>query len=532
MMVSGSKFRIFISIALLSATSAGTATPPNPSADARATIVIYNQNDPDSKSLANYYGEKRNIPADQVIGLNAPMTEEITRKQYVESIQNPLRKIFTDKGWWKVETLSSGTRSAKMSTIHFAALVRGMPLKIAPDTSVSGIDSKLPDVIRSRNEASVAAELTCLAMYDYLLNGGIPNPYYRRYTSIQDASLGVSLLLTSQLDGPTSADVRRMIDDSIETERKGLRGWAYVDARGITTGGYAEGDKWLTAAARQMQSTGIPVIYDNDPELFDADFPFQQVALYYGWYAGNLCGPFLKPDFHFQKGAVAVHIHSYSAYTLRSPTSNWSGPLISKGAAATLGNVYEPYLALTTELDVFQDRLQNGFTLAESAWMGTRALSWMNTVVGDPLYRPFKFLTDISLAPNPKNKVWRDCRKILIDAGGISVAAAPAFEAAAAKTGDAIYLEFLAAAYGVDGKTDLALATLIKAAQETKDQDQRFRLVLKRIFLLARNKQQGAASNLARDSQSLFSAPDKMKVLVRLAGELDPLMKVKVQPAK
>ncbi len=33
-----------------------------------------------------------------------------------------------------------------------------------------------------------------------------------------------------------------------------------------------------------------------------------------------------------------------------------------------LGNVYEPYLSLTTHLDIFADRLLDGFTLAESAW--------------------------------------------------------------------------------------------------------------------------------------------------------------------
>ncbi|MEO6055033.1 MAG: hypothetical protein ABIP97_13580, partial [Chthoniobacterales bacterium] len=121
--------------------------------------------------------------------------------------------------------------------------------------------------------------------------------------------------------------------------------------------------------------------------------------------------------------------------------------------------------------------------------------------------------------------------RILRDAEGNATAAAPAFETAAVKTGNPIYLEFLSAAYVVDGKTDLALATIIKASQQTKSQDDRFRLLLKRIFLLARNKQQGAASTLARDSQTLFSGPDKMRVLVRLAGELDPLTKIQ-QPAK
>jgi tetratricopeptide (TPR) repeat protein len=44
---------------------------------------------------------------------------------------------------------------------------------------------------------------------------------------------------------------------------------------------------------------------------------------------------------------------------------------------------------MTGHLDIFNDRLLHGFTLAESAYMAMRALSWMTVVVGDPLYRPY-----------------------------------------------------------------------------------------------------------------------------------------------
>jgi hypothetical protein len=100
-------------------------------------------------------------------------------------------------------------------------------------------------------------------------------------------------------------------------------------------------------------------------------------------------GPFTEPDFRFVPGAIAVHIHSFSASTLRDPKSNWVAPLVSKGAAASIGNVYEPYLQLTARLDIFNDRLLHGFTFAESAYMSIRALSWMSVMVGDPLYRPY-----------------------------------------------------------------------------------------------------------------------------------------------
>jgi hypothetical protein len=140
---------------------------------------------------------------------------------------------------------------------------------------------------------------------------------------------------------------------------------------------------------RDLRRVGIPVVYDTESALFPAGFPMNDCILYYGWYAGGATGPFTDPNFAFARGAVAIHIHSFSASTLRSAEANWVAPLLSKGAAASLGNVYEPYLQLTTQIDLFNDRLIHGFTLAESAYMATRVLSWMGVVVGDPLYRPY-----------------------------------------------------------------------------------------------------------------------------------------------
>jgi hypothetical protein len=89
--------------------------------------------------------------------------------------------------------------------------------------------------------------------------------------------------------------------------------------------------------------------------------------------------------------------------SLRDPNAFWVAPLLTKGAAASLGNVYEPYLQLTTQLNIFNDRLLHGFTFAESAYMAQQALSWMSVMVGDPLYRPYgSWLQIVPKAEAPK----------------------------------------------------------------------------------------------------------------------------------
>ena len=116
----------------------------------------------------------------------------------------------------------------------------------------------------------------------------------------------------------------------------------------------------------------------------------EHAALYFGWYSENVDGPFLGPDFRFLPGAVACHLHSFSAETLRSETDHWAGPLLALGASGVLGNVTEPYLTATHHFDHFTDRLLKGYTLVESAYMSIPTLSWMGVVVGDPLYRPYE----------------------------------------------------------------------------------------------------------------------------------------------
>jgi hypothetical protein len=189
-----------------------------------------------------------------------------------------------------------------------------------------------------------------------------------------------------------------MIIDSVAVEKNGLWGRAYVDNSHHTAPGSEMGDKWMSDIVSQLRKTGVPVVEEDSPAVFPEGFPMNDCALYYGWYAGGVTGPFNQPDFKFMPGAIAVHIHSFSASTLRDPNAGWTAPLIARGAAASIGNVYEPYLQLTSHLDILNDRLLHGFTFAESAYMSSQVLSWMSVMVGDPLYRPYASWLQIDAA--------------------------------------------------------------------------------------------------------------------------------------
>ena len=407
---------------------------------AAATLVIYNANDPESLELANYYASRRNIPSNKLLGLDCPVKEEISRSVFETSIATPLVKKLTESGWW-VFTESGGSKPIE-SKIRFLAIIRGVPLKVAADSKIPPATHLLnwPPQLSSRNDASVDSELAALGLPDFTPSGFMQNPYYRRFTPILRESIPSGLLLPSRLDAPTPELVKKMIDDSLQAEKDGLWGWGCVDARGITSGGLLEGDTWMLRLASLLRARGVPTFLDNEPATIDAGFPLPEVAAYFGWYAGDITGPFAANDFKFVPGAVAVHLHSFSASTLRSNTQGWCGPLIAHGAAATLGNVYEPYLTFTANLDIFQDRLMDGLTLAESAWMSQRAVSWVGVVVGDPLYRPYAAWSEFPKTQNPPNK-WRTFRSI---SGSTKLQTAfLALHEAANETKDGMFLEAL-----------------------------------------------------------------------------------------
>jgi uncharacterized protein (TIGR03790 family) len=354
---------------------------------APATIVVFNQDVPESVELAKFYAQKRGIARDHLVGLSVLKTEEISRVEYDTMIRDPLRAVFKERHWWTLNEPRGGPVTVATNSIRFVAMMKGMPLKIRAASDYPG-DKPGGPPLGNRNDASVDSEVAALGAFSDQISGPLPNPYFQSYKAIAEMDLS-AVLLVCRLDAPQVATVRRMITDAIETEKTGLWGRAYIDSAHHAPGGLGVGDQWLAGIRDQLHKVGVPLIYEDTPEIFPDGYPMSDCALYYGWYAGTVAGPFTQSDFQFVPGAIAVHIHSFSASTLHDENANWAGPLVTKGAAATIGNVYEPYLQLTAHLDVFNDRLLHGFTFAESAYMSVQTVSWMSVMVGDPLYRPY-----------------------------------------------------------------------------------------------------------------------------------------------
>jgi len=513
------------------AAPAGAQTEhPRTTREAAATLVIFNVRDPDSRALADYYAERRAIPPEQIIGLDCPQEEEITRQQYIDTIEAPLRRLFERKSWWDIRNSFDDQTEVRGSFIRYVVLMRGMPLKVQTTIVPPAPDKPAPprpnndNGINGRDEASVDSEIAVLGDKKDERFGIITNPYFRRFTPILDSAVTYGLLLVCRLDAPSTDTVRRMIDDSLYAERYGLHGWAYVDRRSIPEANYKEGDEWLQNLAADCWNQGIPVILDNMPAVFPAGFAITDAALYYGWYdwaAGGAMGP---PDLRFRRGAVAVHIHSFSATTLRNPQANWVAPLLTRGVAATMGNVYEPYLDLTAHLDVFNERLLKGFTFAESAYMSLKALSWMSVVVGDPLYRPFAAAetgnwnreTGDDAAP------WLVLEKDLLRGQRNPLVQTLSLARLARESTSPLNYEALGMLQSFSGEPREAITSLEAAGSLYQSQPEAFRTIIERIRILQSIGDKKAALKLIDRATQRAQPPERAKLLADLRDEISP----------
>jgi uncharacterized protein (TIGR03790 family) len=506
-------------------------------------VVVYNSRVPESKAIAEYYSQKRQVPTNQIFGLDLPTGEDMSRGEYERMLQLPLAKAIKANKLWHFETqLLPATNhqpekvvwSVDESKIRYAVLCYGVPVRITQDPTYEDepTSEKMRPEMR-RNEAAVDSELALLPLINdkVPLNGPVRNPLYMTTNeALLHPTHGV--LLVTRLDGPNAEIARGLIDKALQGERDGLWGRTYFDMRNITDPSYKLGDDWIRNAAEICRHLGFETIVDQNPATFPPSFPMSQIAIYIGWYDANVSGPFGRPTVEFMPGAFAYHLHSYSAKPFRSTTQAWVGPLLAKGATATMGCVEEPFLSGTPDMGVFTARfIYNGMSFGEAAYASQMALSWQITVVGDPLYRPFgknpDILKDELLHRNSKLMDWYYLRLLDVNlAAGKPLAEGVAvLEQFENTTNSAVLTEKLGDLYSAQGKPSSAVHAYQEALKLDPSPQQRVRLLLTMAEKLSSLDQPQQAyqayQSLLREFPDFPDKPTIYKALLPLAQKLD-----------
>jgi len=427
-------------------------TTPVQALEGKDVFLLVNKNVPASKEVALHYCQKRGVPVDQIITLDLPKTEDISRKEYNEKLVTPLREALKDKrakvllSCYGVPLRVGGQDTtdeekaeikkldplikqlqAEIATLQAEIAVReryrktwphiGDPKETAAkkedlgkkQQELRGPNQQRAALSHAESQACVDSELMLLWWDDYALRRWQVNLLY--FQIPEESRKGKKpMVMTCRLDGPTPEIAKGLVDQAMEVEKKGLEGKVYVDARGIRFNpknedgfGYGGYDESMREMAAMFEKEGkMTVVLDDKGELFKPG-ECTDCALYCGWYSHanfiDCC--------RFTPGAIAWHLASSEAVSLRrSDVKFWCKNLLEKGAAATLGPVAEPYTIGFPKPAEFFGFLGTGtYTLVEAYSRSLMLCSWMGVLVGDPLYNPFaknpRFKEEL-VVPSPK----------------------------------------------------------------------------------------------------------------------------------
>lgn len=379
-------------------------------------LVIANRQVPESKRIADYYCEKRNIPDKNIIylALGHNPGEKIRRDKYENSLALPIKKRLHRRAPGEIRCLV--TTYGIPIKVGSQGPMRGMGRKInelkvlqskekqklellkqnltldpkQKSIQIKQINRKISQLKREINRlsgyethASVDSELSMLLFDSYDLYRWQPNTLNNKIPGF-----GFKTLMVSRLDGPDYQIIKGLVDKSMTAEKKGLKGNAYIDSRGIVSKNtYGYFDQSLRDLEQFIRSnTKMPVTSEKTGQLFQPG-SCPQTAVYCGWYSVKK----YIDAFDFVDGAVGYHIASYEAQNLHDPkSSTWCAAMLRDGITATLGAVAEPYLHTFPEPKAFFAELFNGNCLAEAYYKTKPFNSWQLVLIGDPLYRPFK----------------------------------------------------------------------------------------------------------------------------------------------
>ncbi len=332
-------------------------------------MVIVNRASPSSVAITSYYAAKRAIPAANICSLKSTTVETISRQQYDQEIERPIRDcLHSHKG-----------------SIFYIVTTLGVPLRIdgtgGKDGTQASVDSELALLYARMHGQTIP------------LPGPAPNPFYRQKDARFDQRV-FPIYLVTRLAAYDTATVQRMIDQSLAATNRGV----FVLDQNDNSGG--EGNSWLLDAAILLPAHRT-VLDQTSTVLKGQD----NVIGYASWGSNDKNRKERFSGMHFLPGAIATAYVSSDGRTFAKPPSAWkigswndppdqwwanspqslTADLLMEGATGASGHVFEPYLAFTPHPDYLFPAYYSGRNLAESFYLAMPALSWMNIITGDPL---------------------------------------------------------------------------------------------------------------------------------------------------
>lgn len=358
--------------------------------------VIVNMNSQVSQDIATYFKQARNIPEINIIPVHT-VTDEIIDTIEFRNIQYQIKNYILQNNM--------------DSKLNYLVTTKGVPFDIQVDScSVGGSEATVWYC------ASVESELTLLLSADsarILKKGYRTNPYYG---SIEHQNTKpTDLLLVTRLDGHSKEHVFSLIDRSGPNTYVNKEIAKFIFDISFTTDSliFDLFAQKMYPAIDTLTSRGWNVFFDGDTLV-----PLNETNVL-GFVAYIQSGFEEQLNYTWVNGSFAelmVPIANLTFYDSLFPTNRPDlAAILSEGCTSGSGFVHPYFASQSTDFAILFGRYTEErdipYNLAESYYMATKTLSWMNIVVGDPkttittqsgsAVNDFEGISNFNVYPNP-----------------------------------------------------------------------------------------------------------------------------------
>ena len=371
--------------------------------DASNVLVLYNPDSTDGQEIADYYAAVH--PGVQTLAITG-----LSGSEYM-----------TADDYLRVDDLNPGLRQQVLGALtpntQVIVTTKGMPLRIqVTEPEPTAVFPNLPtytdpmgvqhSILNWQPYSSLESELASIQkvsswemMGDQVASTSAhfaKNPYYGSTVPFDHATTGT--FLTSRLDGYSVDDVTHAIDNAQH---------AFVGPAGNSQGPIHfvvdkdDNPPYSTTMTRLVDNVltpaGLPLTLDTTGAFIGTSsgpvigYDSYGVHPYTETPANYIVDSNNGLNLTLADGAVFTSVESYNAYSFNEGGYGGSQGQVAQwlqiGGTAGVGNVEEPtatWITLSNE-DILFKNLLAGMTFAESAWAADYQLSFVNTVIGDPL---------------------------------------------------------------------------------------------------------------------------------------------------
>ena len=283
-------------------------------------MVVYNSMADNSRKVAQYYMEKRNIPKENLCKIS---TMEPNSWDDDDRFEDEIGK-----------TVRSCLKKMGKEKILYIVLTYGVPFEAGFYKHRIATDSWIADIWNEYAKPGTMGRETGDQPYygQAQSQGNVYEPYVS-FAKYRDRPLAKTIYSVWRIDAPTPDLAKGLVDKALYAEAHGLRGNAYFDMRSkvgdLPDFGYGAGNWDVYRSSEMAKRAGFDVTLDDKETEFGtapSQMRCENAALYAGWYS---LGHY-NDVFSWAPGAIGFHLDSASAAGFRTGTSWVAGALTAR----------------------------------------------------------------------------------------------------------------------------------------------------------------------------------------------------------